>query len=232
MFRSSLINAVGKTSDVLSLRHLSRLTAAGLKQSTFTPHHGPGELLPTISIPSLQTRAMSSYFSITRLNQGRSEEEIKKVEHVYDPPPRVFKKTNRDIRVQPDKLLRASQLIQKLSLDEAIAQTQFRPNRSAKYAYQTLVELQKEIKDEGFDPSLFWVSNSKIHRAQKQVRLQYKGHGRFGKIEVYYCHHHIELTEGAPPLCKSIRRTQLRYLPPLEKKLRHPKTIKNSLSWY
>ena len=77
----------------------------------------------------------------------------------------------------------------------------------------------------------FILDSSYVGRGQHLKRIKFHGRGRFGRMKRYYCHYFCILKEGVPP-GKNIARSKSRYLPELERKLRHPRTIKNSLAWW
>ena len=78
---------------------------------------------------------------------------------------------------------------------------------------------------------LLVLDESFVGRGQHLKRINYRGQGRMDIMKRYYCHYFVILKEGTPP-GKNISRMRSKYLTPLEKKLRYPKTIKNSLAWW
>ncbi|XP_065667633.1 large ribosomal subunit protein uL22m-like [Hydra vulgaris] len=185
------------------------------------------------SLKIIQSCASNSYFSVTRVKLGRSPEEKKKDEGIPEPPPVEICHCRRDIRIAPKKMLLSANLVARLPINEAIAQAQFSIKGASEVVKEVLKEAQEiAVKKYGVeDPSYLYVDQSFIGRGQHLKRINYRGQGRMDIMRRHYCHYFVILKEGTPP-GKNISRTRSRYLTPLEKKLRYPKTIKNSLAWW
>jgi len=193
-----------------------------------------------------QPCARKSYYSITRANMGRSEEEIKKIDYVYDPKeteddlkltkrmegsPKLSQSLIHNMRIQPKKLILAANLVQGRSLEDALAQTKFSDRRACHLVHEALLQAKHKAHEKGLNRDLLWVQSSSARRESVQKRMQYHGRGRFGVIHSYYSSYRVVLAEGKPPLAKKEKRRWTR-LNTQERALRYPKTIKNSLSWY
>jgi len=182
---------------------------------------------------NLQQYALASYFSVTRSKLGRSQTEIKKQQGIPEPPATTIYHCRRDIKIQPKKMMLVANLVNRMSIEEAIAQCQFSPKGAAEVVKEVLEEAQeKAVKTYGVeDKTNLYIDSSHVGRGQHLKRIKYHGRGRFGKAQRYYCHYFCIVKEGVPP-GKNIPRTRSRYLTELERKLKHPKTIKNSLAWW
>jgi len=223
-----------------------RTTTLGFQQpcGTKVSHNGP--IILTAAVGFQQQCAKKSYYSITRANQGRSEEEIKKTDYVYDPSatelderltkrmennPTLSQSLTHNMRIQPKKLIQAANLVQGRSLEDALAQTKFSDRRSCQLVHEALLKAKFKASSNGLNGNLLWVQSSSVIRDSVQKRMQYKGRGRFGIIRSYYSSYRVVLAEGKPPLAKREKRRWPR-LNTQERALRYPKTIKNSLSWF
>jgi len=180
----------------------------------------------------LKPRLLSSYFSVTREKLGRSKAEVKKELNVPDPPAIEIYHCRRDIKIGPKKMWYAANLINRMPIEEAIVQSEFSIKGASEVVKEVLVEAQERaVKEFGIEnKSLLYVDQSFVGKGQNLLRIKYHGRGRFGRMKRYYCSYFVVLKEGVPP-GKNIKRRG-KYLPELERKLKHPKTIKNSLSWW
>ena len=239
-----------KPSHVNNLQPLQRASTfvpqLSHKQTQLTPRlltattatTPPQHELSRRCFPLIQQSVASSYYSVTRVNQGRSAEEAEKCDYIHDPTEsnpelQIYRSRKNGLRIQPKKLLMAANLAKGRSIEDALLQMKFSDRRSCQLVYAALLAGQKNAaKNRGWDPNLMWVRESIIKRERIVKRLQYKGRGRFGLIKSYYTRYECVLVEGKPPLAKKIPRTFYKNIPERERKLRFPKTIKNSLDWY
>jgi len=190
-------------------------------------------LFSTQSKCLLQGMRCASYFSVARERIGKSTTELKKEQQVIAPTPVEVPNCRRDVRINPKKMLAVANLVSRMPIDEAIVQCQFSPKGAAVVVKEVLEEAQKmAVEQYGVeDKSHLFVDQSHVGRGQHLRRIKFHGRGRFGRMKRYYCHYFCVLKEGVPP-GKDIKRDKGRHLPELERKLRYPKTIKNSLAWW
>lgn len=190
-------------------------------------------LSSSANVCHVQKCLVSSYFSVTRNRQGRSEVEIKKQLGIPEPPATEIPHCRRDIRIAPKKMTLVANLVARMSIEDAITQCEFSNKGAAAVVKEVLEEAQEvAVKKYGIDDKTnLYVDQSHVGRGQHLKRIKFHGRGRFGKMKRFYCHYFCVLKEGVPP-GKDVPRVKTRYLTELERKLKHPKTIKNSLAWW
>lgn len=186
-----------------------------------------------VCFPCQHQFVLASYFSVTRNKLGKSEVEIQKEQGIPQPPPIEIPHCRRDVRIGPKKMTLVANLVSRMPIQDAITQCEFSPKGAAEVVKEVLEEAQEiAVKRYGVeDKNNLYVDQSHVGRGQHLKRIKFHGRGRFGKMKRYYCHYFCVLKEGVPP-GKNISRQNRRRLSELEQKLRYPKTIKNSLSWW
>jgi len=215
---SSLLNLINKP-QVWAIQHLRNCSKISSKSRI------PSDLLHG-------NRRPPAYFSITRQKLGPSEAEVKMKNTIYEHPPIEIHHCRRDIQINMKKLRIVANLVTNMSIEEAITQSEFSVKGASSIVKEVLLEAQERAVNEfGIDGKLLWVKQSYVGRGVNLKRRVPRSRAHYGIMKEYYSHYFVILREGVPPLAKNIKRSA-RLEGELQTKLRHPKTIKWSLSWF
>nr|XP_058968701.1 large ribosomal subunit protein uL22m-like [Pocillopora verrucosa] len=171
-------------------------------------------------------------FSITRALWGKTLAEIEEEKGIPEPPRETIHHVRREIKGSPTKFNAVAKQIRGLQIEEAIKQMTFSPKRPAEIIKQVILEAQGKAQKEYDveDKTHLWVAQSYASKGHYIKRMRYHAMGRFGIRHIKYCNYFVVLKEGtARPRNKKRRR---RHMSELELVQRHPRHIRNSLSWW
>ncbi|XP_031563200.1 39S ribosomal protein L22, mitochondrial-like [Actinia tenebrosa] len=172
-------------------------------------------------------------FSVTRAVWGKTQAELEQEKGIPEQPTkeRIYN-SRRDIRCGPRKLNLVARQIRGLGITEAIKQMEFSPKKAAITVKEVLEETQKAATTSHKleDKANLWVAESFVGKGRYYKKIRMHARGRFGIEERKYSHYFVVLQEG-PKLGKNKRR-RLKHMTELEEIRRHPRYIKNSLSWW
>lgn len=181
----------------------------------------------------LHTSALQpATFSVTRAIWGKTPAEIEEEKGIPEPPRETIYHVRREIKGSPTKFNAVAKQIRGLQIEEAIKQMTFSPKRPAEIIKQVILEAQDKAQKEHDieDKMHLWVAQSYASKGPYIKRMRYHARGRYGVMHIKYCHYFVVLKEGiARPRNKKRRR---RHMSELELVQRHPRHIRNSLSWW
>ncbi|KAJ9586522.1 hypothetical protein L9F63_019819 [Diploptera punctata] len=92
-------------------------------------------------------------------------------------------------------------LVRGMTVDEAVKQLTFVPQKGAAFVKETILEAQNlavERHNVEFKSNL-WVAESFVGKGVVIKGMRRHARGRIGKIEYFHCHYFVRLEEGTPP---------------------------------
>nr|XP_035927903.1 39S ribosomal protein L22, mitochondrial-like isoform X2 [Halichoerus grypus] len=94
-----------------------------------------------------------------------------------------------------------AKLLRGMSIDQALAQLEFRDKKGAQIIKEILLEAQDmAVRDNNVEfRSNLYIAESTSGRGQYLKCVQYHGRGRFGIMEKVFCYCFVKLVEGPPP---------------------------------
>ncbi|XP_038055224.1 39S ribosomal protein L22, mitochondrial-like [Patiria miniata] len=127
---------------------------------------------------------------------------------VYPPqkpgePPRMAEVhySRRQIKHSMRKMWYISKFVEGMMIDDALTQLQFIKKKSAQIAREVLLEAQEEaVKNHNVEfKSNLHIAKSFVAKGEYDHAMRIHAKGRFGILDLVYCHFYVCLKEGPPP---------------------------------
>uniref|UniRef100_T1IIB9 Large ribosomal subunit protein uL22m n=1 Tax=Strigamia maritima TaxID=126957 RepID=T1IIB9_STRMM len=105
------------------------------------------------------------------------------------------------IRYSPKKMYYVAILVRGLTVDEALKQLSFLPDKGAAIAKEVIEEAQEmAVRDHNVEyKSNLWVADSFCSKGHIFKGLRRHSRARWGEIRYNYMHYYVKLQEGLPP---------------------------------
>ena len=174
----------------------------------------------------------SNYFSVSRTQQGNTEQELDKQTNVSSDKDLVIYNCRKNIDARPRKLNLLAKQVRCLPLSNAIQQMEFSVKKAATSIKEVLIETQDKAKIEHgiTDASSLWVAESYVGRGFIEKNMIRHARGRYGRGRKAYTHYFVVVKEGLPKP-KDQRRSHEEKTE-FERYIQHQPKIMDSHAWW
>lgn len=127
---------------------------------------------------------------------------IQENEHEVGRRPATYHHYRENIKYSPKKMWHVVKFIRGMNIDEAIKQLKFIPHKGSQVTAEVLAEAQEiAVREHNFEfRSNMWIEEALCTKGLMIKGIKKHARMRFGKINHYYVHLMIKLTEGDPPV--------------------------------